>query len=102
MYVATFVIHRKTANRHFLKSMARVGAGCDEFFDPKAKSKWQRKVIKFIAMCIPFVKLFTIYMVYLAVILIRRFAKSCKECQICSIYQTISTVLALFFKGHPK
>lgn len=31
MYVATFVIHRKTANRHFLNSMARVGAGCDEF-----------------------------------------------------------------------
>ena len=25
--------------------MARVGAGCEEFFDPKTKSKWQRKVI---------------------------------------------------------
>ena len=35
---------RKTANRHFLKSMARVGAGYEEFFDPKTKSKWQRKV----------------------------------------------------------
>ncbi|XP_065907785.1 protein mono-ADP-ribosyltransferase PARP4-like isoform X2 [Dysidea avara] len=34
----------KTANRHFLKSMARVGAGYEEFFDPKTKSKWQRKV----------------------------------------------------------
>ena len=53
MYVATFVMHRKTANRHFLKSMARVGAGCDEFFDPKTKSKWQRKVINFIGICIP-------------------------------------------------
>ena len=38
-------LYRKTANRHFLKSMARVGAGCEEFFDPKTKSKWQRKVI---------------------------------------------------------
>ena len=35
---------RKTANRHFLKSMTRVGAGYEEFFDPKTKSKWQRKV----------------------------------------------------------
>ncbi len=24
--------------------MARVGAGCEEFFDPKTKSKWERKV----------------------------------------------------------
>ena len=38
-------LYRKTANRHFLKSMARVGAGYEEFFDPKTKSKWQRKVI---------------------------------------------------------
>ena len=37
-------LYRKTANRHFLKSMARVGAGYEEFFDPKTKSKWQRKV----------------------------------------------------------
>ena len=43
-------LYRKTANRHFLKSMARVGAGYEEFFDPKTKSKWQRKVI---SICIP-------------------------------------------------
>jgi len=24
--------------------MAKVGAGCEEFFDPKTKSKWERKV----------------------------------------------------------
>ena len=24
--------------------MARVGAGCEEFFDTKTKSKWERKV----------------------------------------------------------
>ncbi|XP_065907662.1 protein mono-ADP-ribosyltransferase PARP4-like isoform X5 [Dysidea avara] len=41
--VFTFGV-RKTANRHFLKSMARVGAGYEEFFHPKTKSKWQRKV----------------------------------------------------------
>ena len=40
-----YICHRKTANRHFLKSMARVGAGSEEFFDCKTKSKWQRKVI---------------------------------------------------------
>jgi poly [ADP-ribose] polymerase len=33
-----------TANRHFLRAMARVGAGCEEFFDPKTKSRWERKV----------------------------------------------------------
>lgn len=33
-----------SANRHFLRSMARVGAGCEEFFDSKTKSKWERKV----------------------------------------------------------
>ena len=33
-----------TANKHFLRSMAHVGAGCVEFFDPKTKSKWERKV----------------------------------------------------------
>ncbi|XP_065907674.1 protein mono-ADP-ribosyltransferase PARP4-like isoform X2 [Dysidea avara] len=41
--VFTFGV-RKTANRHFLKSMARVGTGYEGFFDPKTKSKWQRKV----------------------------------------------------------
>ena len=63
MYVATFVIHRKTANRHFLKSMARVGAGCDEFFDPKTKSKWQRKVMTFIEIYVAriFTFLHTVY-----------------------------------------
>ena len=43
---------RKTANRHFLKSMARVGAGCEEFFDPKTKSKWQRKVLIYNVQCV--------------------------------------------------
>ena len=33
-----------TANRHFLRSMARVGAGCEQFFDTKTKSKWERRV----------------------------------------------------------
>ena len=33
-----------TANKHFLRSMARVGGGCEEFFDTKTKSKWERKV----------------------------------------------------------
>ncbi|KAL5457332.1 hypothetical protein EMCRGX_G034580 [Ephydatia muelleri] len=32
-----------TANRHFLRSMARVGAGYEEFFDEKTKSKWEKK-----------------------------------------------------------
>ena len=36
--------HSSTANRHFLRSMARVGAGCEEFFDTKTKSKWERRV----------------------------------------------------------
>ena len=33
-----------TANRHFLRAMARVGAGSEEFFDTKTKSKWERRV----------------------------------------------------------
>ena len=33
-----------TANRHFLKAMARVGAGAEEFFDTKTKSKWEGRV----------------------------------------------------------
>ena len=36
--------HSSTANKHFLRSIARVGAGCEEFFDSKVKSKWERKV----------------------------------------------------------
>ena len=35
--------HSSTANRHFLRAMARVGAGCEEFFDTKTKSRWERK-----------------------------------------------------------
>ncbi|XP_065826671.1 protein mono-ADP-ribosyltransferase PARP4-like isoform X4 [Oscarella lobularis] len=31
-------------NRHYLRSMAQVGGGHAEFFDGKAKSKWERKV----------------------------------------------------------
>ncbi|XP_064404134.1 protein mono-ADP-ribosyltransferase PARP4-like isoform X3 [Halichondria panicea] len=32
------------ANKHFLRSMARMGGGCEVFFDTKTKSKWERKV----------------------------------------------------------
>ncbi|XP_065907660.1 protein mono-ADP-ribosyltransferase PARP4-like isoform X4 [Dysidea avara] len=47
--VFTFGV-RKTANRHFLKSMARVGAGYEEFFHPKTKSKWQRKLSQWLSL----------------------------------------------------
>ena len=40
----SFLPCSSTANKHFLRSMAHVGAGCVEFFDPKTKSKWERKV----------------------------------------------------------
>jgi len=33
-----------TANRYLLRAMSKVGAGSSEFFDSKAKSKWERKV----------------------------------------------------------
>ena len=36
--------HSSTANRHFLRSMARIGGGCSEFFDTQKKSQWQTKV----------------------------------------------------------
>jgi len=36
--------HSSTANRYLLRAMSRVGAGASEFFDSKAKSKWERKV----------------------------------------------------------
>jgi len=36
---------RNTANRYALRSLARHGAGSFEFFDHKAKSKWEGKVI---------------------------------------------------------
>ncbi|KAK2557988.1 Protein mono-ADP-ribosyltransferase PARP4 [Acropora cervicornis] len=32
-----------TANRYLLRFMAKAGAGASEFFDSKAKSKWERK-----------------------------------------------------------
>ncbi|XP_015756071.1 PREDICTED: poly [ADP-ribose] polymerase 4-like [Acropora digitifera] len=35
-----------TANRYLLRFMAKAGAGASEFFDSKAKSKWERKVNK--------------------------------------------------------
>ena len=35
---------RNTANRYALRSLARYGAGSFEFFDSKAKSKWEGKV----------------------------------------------------------
>jgi len=35
---------RNTANRYALRSLARHGAGSFEFFDRKAKSKWEGKV----------------------------------------------------------
>ena len=43
-YVHFRSLGSSTANRHFLRAMARVGAGCEEFFDPKTKSRWERKV----------------------------------------------------------
>ena len=42
--MALLPLSSSAANRHFLRSMARVGAGCEEFFDSKTKSKWERKV----------------------------------------------------------
>ena len=33
-----------TANRHFLRAMARTGSGYSEFFDARKKSCWERKV----------------------------------------------------------
>ena len=33
-----------TANRHLLAKLSQVGAGSSEFFDSKAKSKWEKKV----------------------------------------------------------
>ena len=38
------ILCSSTANRHFLRAMARVGGGCEEFFDTKTKSRWERKV----------------------------------------------------------
>ena len=43
--VVFLIVLRSAANRHFLRAMARVGAGSAEFFDSKVKSKWERKVI---------------------------------------------------------
>ena len=42
--MASLSLSSTAANRHFLRSMARVGAGSEEFFDAKTKSKWERKV----------------------------------------------------------
>lgn len=42
MYI--FLSYSSTANKHFLRSMARVGGGCEEFFDTKTKSKWEKRV----------------------------------------------------------
>ena len=39
-----FLLPSSTANRHFLRAMARVGAGSEEFFDTKTKSKWECRV----------------------------------------------------------
>ncbi|XP_033101567.1 protein mono-ADP-ribosyltransferase PARP4-like, partial [Anneissia japonica] len=41
--VFTFGIS-KTANKHLLRAIARVGTGAFEFFDTSTKSKWERKV----------------------------------------------------------
>jgi len=35
---------RPVANRHTLRTLARVGGGASEFFDNKVKSKWEGKV----------------------------------------------------------
>ena len=37
-------IDSQTANRHSLRSLARVGAGAFEFFDRKTKSKWEHQI----------------------------------------------------------
>lgn len=37
-------VRSDTANRHALRSLARVGAGAFEFFERKAKSKWEGRV----------------------------------------------------------
>ena len=39
-----FCLRRSSANRYFLRTMAKVGAGASEYFDSKVKSKWQKKV----------------------------------------------------------
>jgi len=39
-----YSVDSDTANRHALRSLARVGAGAFEFFDRKAKSKWEGRV----------------------------------------------------------
>jgi len=39
-----FCYARNSANRYALRSLARNGAGSFEFFDCKAKSKWEGKV----------------------------------------------------------
>lgn len=44
LFMVFLSLSSSAANRHFLRSMARVGAGCEEFFDSKTKSKWERKV----------------------------------------------------------
>ena len=43
-YCVLFVFVSSAANKHFLRLMAHVGAGWAEFFNPKTKSKWERKV----------------------------------------------------------
>lgn len=46
-YCGRFCLYRcvrNTANRYALRSLARYGAGLFEFFDHKAKSKWEGKV----------------------------------------------------------
>lgn len=40
-----------TVNRYLLRAMSKVGAGASEFFDSKAKSKWERKVHKLCRRC---------------------------------------------------
>jgi len=44
LYCFTLYYARNTANRYALRSLARNGAGSFEFFDCKAKSKWEGKV----------------------------------------------------------
>lgn len=42
--IVYYVVHSDAANRHALRSLARVGAGAFEFFDRKTKSKWEGRV----------------------------------------------------------
>ena len=39
-----FAFPSSSANRYFMRTMSKVGAGAAEYFDQKVKSKWKKKV----------------------------------------------------------